>query len=618
LAAVSADMHTTDHIREKLRSLPDKPGAYMMRNAQGEVIYVGKAVSLRSRVRSYFQKGQTHGPKTVVLVSKIADLDWMVTDTEVEALMLECNLIKKYRPYYNIRLRDDKHYPYLCATTSEPFPRVIVVRRSKRDQNRYFGPYVDSAAMRETLSLLRKVFHIRSCNKKLTGSEKDRPCLNHHLGQCDSPCAGLISKDEYTQLVKDACLFLEGKQESLIKDLDAKMSRAAEELEFERAARLRDQLNSVRAVIEKQKVINTENSEQDVISITESGGSFCVHVLFVRSGKLIGQEYFFLEPALDETIESGLQQFLSQYYRDAAYVPSEILISHEIPERQVIEDWLTIKRGAKVVVTTPQRGVKRRMVEMASENAELTAERENRRRTEDREEAEADMEDLKTVLHLPDLPCRIETYDISNIQGKQAVASMVVFEGGVPAKSEYRRFKIRSGEVPDDYGMMREALLRRFAAARDENPKFTKLPDLMVIDGGKGQLSAALEAARIAGMDVRIVSLAKRFEEIYTPESMAPILLPRDSRALRLLQRTRDEAHRFALAYHHQLREKVARKSVLDDIQGIGDQRRKALIRKFGSLAGVRAASVEEISSVPGINQTIAQSVYDALHGEGE
>lgn len=623
----------TDKVEQKLAHLPGKPGAYMMKDAQGEVIYVGKAASLRSRVRSYFQQGQTHPPKVAVMVGHIADIDWIVTDSEVEALMLECNLIKKYRPHYNVRLRDDKHYPYLCVTTSEMFPRVIITRRSKQDGNRYFGPYTDSSSLRESLRLIRRIFRIRSCNKKLTGSENDRPCLNLHLGQCDSPCSGTTTPEQYGEMVRDTCLFLEGRHDSIAKRIGSAMDEASESLEFERAAKLRDQLLSIRKLTEKQKMINTDEVDQDIVSLLSENGSTFVQLLFIRSGRLIGQKQFFLEGVVaeEDSPETSLSEFLKQYYRDAAYVPKEILVSHKPEEWTVLEDWLTLKRGNRVDIHHPQRGEKKRLIEMAHENAQLLAAQQH-----DEESRNQDnLLDLAEAIGMEELPNRIEAYDISNLQGTETVASMVVFEGGVPAKAEYRRFKIRTVDGPNDYASMKEAIRRRFTAAAD-NPKFVKLPDLVVIDGGKGQLSAALEgldeaSGRAADGESRgetirtnhesrimFISLAKQFEQVFLPGQSDPILLPRNAPALRLLQRIRDEAHRFALSYHHKLRSKTATKSVLDSIPGIGNERRKALIKKFGSLAGVKAASLEDLIAAPGMNRKTAEAVYEALHGEGD
>jgi len=609
-------------LKEKLKHLPTDPGAYLMKDAHGEVIYVGKAASLRSRVRSYFQKGQAHETKVLMMLSKVQDVDWIVTGSEVEALMLECNLIKKHHPWYNVRLRDDKHYPYLCVTTSEPFPRVLVTRRVKADGNRYFGPFADSQAMRESLRMIRRIFKIRSCNKKLTGEEQDRPCLNFHMGQCDTPCSGRIGREEYAQLVHDTCLFLEGRRDSLVDRLRGEMIQASDELEFERAARLRDQIEAMTKVIERQKAISVELVDQDVIAISVNGNSAVVQLLFVRSGKLVGEEHFFLDGVTDETAETALGEFIKQYYRDATYIPREILVSHIPADYEVLREWLAVRRGTRVMLLQPQRGEKRRLVEMAAENAAQTAERERSMEAMSEDQAEADLEDLKETLELPNLPHRIEAYDISNIQGQEAVGSMVVFEGGLPAKSHYRRFKIHVSGQPDDYGMMREVLMRRLAKAASGDKKFLPLPDLILVDGGRGQLNAVLEAIEKTPTlndelgTMNVISLAKRLEEVYTPSSAEPLLLPRESQALRLLMRIRDEAHRFAVAYHHILRKKTIRKSVLDSIPGIGDSRRKALIRRFGSLAGVKRASLEELMTVPGITRPLAESIREHLHGE--
>jgi excinuclease ABC subunit C len=609
-------------LSDKLKGLPDKPGTYLMKDESGQVIYVGKATSLRSRVRSYFQKGQSQSPKVLAMLPKIADVEWLVTDSELEALMLECNLIKKHRPWYNVRLRDDKHYPYLCITTSEPFPRVLVVRRVKQDGNKYFGPYADSAALRESLRLIRKVFRIRSCNKKLTGGETDRPCLNLHMNQCGAPCSGRVSAKEYGSLVRDTRLFLEGRQETLVARLEREMLAAADKMEFERAARLRDQVAAMRTLVERQKVISTDQGEQDVISVNVNGGFACAQVLFVRSGKLVGQDCFLLDGAADESPEAALEGFLKQYYRDATYVPREILLSHEVEDDGVLMDWLSGRRGSRVGLLHPKRGLKRRLVEMASENAAGFAERERSKRAGEESDATADLESLRSELGLSVLPERIETYDISNTQGREAVGSMVVFETGVPAKAQYRRFKIRLSDSPDDYAMMREVLKRRLAQATAGDPKFGRLPDLILIDGGRGQLNAAMDALSqpeindMVATPLPVISLAKRIEEVYTVDRTEPLLLPRDSRALRLLQRARDEAHRFALSYHLKLREKSATKSILDSIPGVGDQRRKALIRMFGSVAGVRRAALEELLAVHGMTRTTAQAVYDHFHAD--
>lgn len=614
----------------------------MMKDEHGEVIYVGKASSLRSRVRSYFQKSKAHPPKVLVMLSKIRDVDWIVTDTELEALMLECNLIKRHRPHYNVRLRDDKHYPYLCVTTSEPFPRVVVVRRVKQDGNRYFGPYADSQSMRENMRLVRRVFRIRGCNKQLSGDERAQPCLNHHIGQCDAPCSGGVSKEGYGELVRDVCLFLEGKQDDLAKRLEFEMLDASDKLDFERAARLRDQLGAVKKLAARQKAITASMSEQDIISASAEEDVACVQILFVRAGRLVEQEQFFLDGVEVESAAEWLAGFIQQYYSDAPYVPSEILVSHDPADSGILETWLSERRGAKVRLHRPIRGEKRRLVEMASENAALALRAARQFEPRDAERVSVELEELCATLELASGPGRIEAYDISNTQGREAVGSMVVFEKGLAAKSLYRRFKIRGSEEPDDYRMMREVLIRRLQRAVSGDPKFAALPQLIVIDGGRGQLNAALDAVRAVGAQLQeahnepdaitqhraskvaplqeaiegiaVMSLAKRLEEVYLADRPEPLLLPLDSPALNLLRRIRDEAHRFALDYHRNLRAKTSRKSVLDGIPGIGPSRRKMLIKRFASVAGLRRATLDEIAQVPGISKAVAETLYYSLH----
>lgn len=607
-----------DRLAEKLSHLPDRPGAYMMKDSEGGIIYVGKASSLRSRVRSYFQKGQCHPPKVAIMLSHVADVDWMITDSEVEALMLECNLIKKHRPRYNVRLRDDKQYPYLCITLTEAFPRAIVTRRCRQDGNRYFGPYTDSMALRESLGLIRRIFRIRGCNKKLVGGEVDRPCLNLHLGRCASPCSGTISREDYREAVQDVCLFLEGRLDSISTRIETEMSEASDGLDFERAARLRDQLLAIRKVTEKQRMINTDQLDRDVVSILSANGCTYAQIVFIRSGRVIGQEQFQLE-GLDEEEPPGatVAAFIKQYYLNALHVPREILVSEAPEDLPALEEILSVKRGSKVIINRPQRGVKRRLVEMAQQNARMLAARKESEAIGD----ECALSSLAETIGVRLPPSRIEAFDISNTQGRLSVASMVVFEKGVPARKEYRRFRIRNVEGQDDYASIREAIRRRFLAVAGK-PKFTRMPDLVVIDGGPGQLSAALQGLADAGRegeqdhyrDAVFISLAKRFEEVYLSGKKDPIDLGKSSPALRLLQRVRDEAHRFALSYHQNLRRKNAMKSTLEEIPGIGNQRRKALIKRFGSLRGVRAASLEEIQSTAGMNRKAAMALYGSLH----
>ncbi|MDO8589473.1 MAG: excinuclease ABC subunit UvrC [Armatimonadota bacterium] len=603
-------------MREKLDALPARPGAYLMKDDADGIIYVGKALSLRSRVRSYFQKGAAHGKKIRQMVSKIRDIEWIVTDSELEALILECNLIKKHRPYYNVRLRDDKSYPYICLTTTEAFPRPFFTRKVRfTDGNRYFGPYTDAQAVRDTLKLIRRVFRI-PCGFK-TGQSRGRPCLYYHIGQCAGVCAGEISEDEYRAIVKDVTLFLEGRQERLLRELQDEMADAADNLFFEKAARLRDEIGAVQKLIERQKVISSAQTDQDVVAIVTDHDAACAQMFFIRGGKLIGQESFALLGASSDALCDNVQEFVKRYYQDATYVPREVLLQCEIAEMDIIGSWLGRKGGRKVKLISPRRGEKRRLVEMAETNAALALKQMEEKLASDRTLNEGALLELKDALGLPKLPRRIEAYDISNIMGREAVGSMVVFENGLPKKSDYRHFRIRIlGDKPDDYAMIHEIVSRRVTGSLRRTQSLAELPDLFVIDGGKGQLNSALDALALAGENVSAVGLAKQYEEIYTPGASEPVRLPRSSPALRLMQRIRDEAHRFAITYHRKLRGKRSRKSLLDDVPGIGPKRRRALIKHFGSLERMRQASAEDLAMAPAMNRKAAETVYAFLHEE--
>lgn len=616
-----------ESLAEKLKNIPDKPGVYLMKDEVGRVIYVGKAVVLKNRVRSYFQKGAV-SPKTRILAGKIADIEYIVTANEVEALILESNLIKEKSPRYNVRLKDDKHYPYL-KVTDERFPRVTVVRRREKG-GRTFGPYTDSAAVRTTMRFLRKLFPIRTCSLDLSGELNYRPCLLYHIGRCGAPCAGLQSEEEYNKLIDEVCLFLEGRHEALIPTLRSKMEAAAKNLEFEKAARLRDQMRALERMVERQKVLSVEKEDLDVIGLSIEGAAVCVQVYFVRGGKLVGREHFFLDRTADEETGELLTAFVEQYYARATFIPRTILLPVQVEEAEVIEAWLGEQRGGRVHLRVPQRGEKRRMVEMAQENARLVLEEHLSRETRRVEANRIGLEQLQETLDLPHLPLRIEAYDISNFQGAEAVAAMVVLDEGVPATDEYRRFKLRT-QGPNDYAMMQEVLRRRFTRALKEQEeldalppeqheealkhlRFVKMPDLIVIDGGKGQLSAAREVLQELGLeDIPTISLAERLEEVFVEGRSEPILFGRDTPALHILQRVRDEAHRFGLSYHRKLRDKKTTRSVLDDIPGIGPKRKSALLRKFGSVKGVAQASLEELQLVPGISRELAERIREQL-----
>jgi len=616
-------------LSEKLSALPATPGVYMMKDARGDVIYVGKAVSLRNRVRSYFQKlGKDASGKVRRMVTNVADLDWIVTDSELEALILESNLIKKHRPHYNVRLKDDKSYPYICVTMTERYPRPIFLRKVHndfKDGNLYFGPYTNADAVRETLRLIRRVFRV-PCGFRDPSQSKGRACLYYHIGQCLGPCSGSISEADYHRVIQDVILFLEGRQEKLLRELQAQMKDAAERLLFEKAARLRDQVHAVERVIERQKVVANALTDQDVVALVTDDGNTCAQIFFIRGGKLIGQEHFLLDGASGDDLCEAVQEFIKQYYQAAPYVPREILLPCDIEETQIIESWLRQKRGTKVEVHRPVRGGKRQLVEMAAKNAEVVLDQVRRKVEADEEHAEQELSELQSAFGLPVLPRRIECYDISNIMGTEAVGSLVVFENGRPKRSDYRRFKIRyTEERPDDYAMMREVLTRRLTGQLRRTEKFAELPDLVMVDGGRGQLNVALDVLRSVGEEVPVIGLAKEFEEIHLPQGgwagiadpglSSVLMLPRGSKGLLVLQRVRDEAHRFAVEYHRKLRSKRMTRSILAEIPGIGKRRRAALLRYFGSLRRIRQATVEELEQAPAMNRAAAEAVYSYLRG---
>ena len=590
-------------VTETLQTLPERPGVYIMRDEKDHVIYVGKAVVLKNRVRSYFQASSRHSPKVRALVAKIAALEYIVTATEMEALILECNLIKEYHPKYNISLRDDKSYPYVKVTLAEPYPRVYVTRRVLNDGSRYFGPYANAGAVHETIRLIRQLFPLRTCRKM----NSDRPCLEYHIKRCLAPCVNYADPDEYRQMVASVMLLLEGRSQMLVKQLEKKMQEAAENLLFERAARLRDQLKSVQLLQEKQLAV-LEGGDLDVVGLARDGADSCVQVFFVRGGRMIGRDHFFLQQAGEEDDETVLSAFLQQYYSRAALLPKQIVLPVLPPDETVLAEWLSEKKGAKVAILAPQRGEKRQLLAMAAENARtlLAA----RRTLVEKPDAEAGVLELGEALGLEALPEVMECFDISHIQGAETVASMVVFRNGEPDKRSYKRFKIASTEgKPDDFRSMQEVVLRRYS--RKEWP----LPDLVIIDGGKGQLSSALTIIRQLGHDtLPVVSLAKRFEEIYREGESDPVILPREGEALKLVQRIRDEAHRFAITYHRKLRGKRNLVSVLDHIPGVGPARRKALWDAFGSIEKIKAADENALAAVQGMTRATAEAVYRFFH----
>ena len=611
-----------EHIATRLAGLPDKPGVYLMKDADDRVVYVGKAVVLRNRVRSYFHASAGHSAKTARLVNDIADIEWIVTESELEALILESELIKRHRPHYNVRLKDDKRYPYIQVSLQEPFPRIRIVRQAKRDGARYFGPFTSSQAVRQTLEVLRRLFPYRTCNREITGKDP-RPCLYYHIKRCTGPCIGAIDQAGYRNIIQQACLFLEGRSEQVVRDLERRMNEAAEALDFEAAATLRDQVDAIKQIIERQRIVSEHLRDHDIMALARDDGQACVQVFFVREGKLIGREYFVLTGAQDEEDAEVMSSFIKQFYSEATQIPPEILLQHDLDEFAVISSWLASQRGRKVTIKVPKRGDKKAIVRMAYENAIETLERLRMEWEVDTNRQTEALSDLQTALGMPHPPTRIECYDISTIQGTHITGSMVVFERGTPSKRDYRHFRIRTVQGADDYASMREVLTRRFHRAQEAQSKravdgqtnrWALLPDLVILDGGKGQLSVAREVMESMGVGhIPTAALAKQEEELFLPGRPAPVRLPRGSQALYLVQRIRDEAHRFAVTYHRKLRARESTRSVLDEIPGVGPKRRQALLRHFGSIDAIRKASVDELAAVPSMNRATAEAVANYL-----
>jgi len=606
---------------EKLAALPEQPGVYLMKDGAGRVMYVGKATSLRSRVRQYFQPGHTDSPRILHLISKIRDVETVVCATEVEALILEATLIKRHHPWYNVRMADDKAYPYL-KLTNEPYPKIVMTRKVAHDGAKYFGPYPyhEPKLVGRTIRMIRRLFKLRTCNLEIDKT-LPRPCLDHYIGQCSAPCVGWgASAEQYAEQVRQAGEFLEGKQETLIDSLRSQMDAAAKALDFERAAQLRDQLRGLEALGEKQRIVSAGAEDRDILALAQDGDEGCVQIFFVRAGRLVGQEHVMLQGTRGVRTAEALSAFMSQFYEASSAPPPEILVPEPIPDREVIERWLGERRGGRVVISQPQRGDRARLVAMARENASLHLFQERAGRGD---QVGPGARELAQFLGLDTPPIRIECYDISNFQGGESVASLVVAEGGRLKKRDYRRFRMRYTEGPDDVAMMREVLQRRFAKAREEQErldrdepvpvKWAALPDLIVLDGGRGQLGAAREVLFEYNQSIPVIALAKQQELVYVPDLSEPRALPRDSQGLQLLQRIRDEAHRFANAYHQMLRQRRIVFSVLDEIPGIGERRKKALIRRFGSVRNIRTATVEEIASVEGIGPKVAGRIHTFL-----
>jgi excinuclease ABC subunit C len=616
------DMEITEHLSALLDSLPVKPGCYLMKDGNSKVIYVGKAINLKNRVRSYFHSSAQQHPKTRQLVRRIVDIEWIVVGSELEALILEMNLIKKHRPHYNIRLKDDKRYPYIKVHWADPYPKVTVTRRMVQDGSRYYGPYTSVWAVHQTLDVLRRIFPYLTCDREITGQD-ERACLYFDIKLCTAPCIGAINHQDYRQMIEDLGQFLNGRTEPIVSRLQIEMEQAAETLKFERAAALRDQLRAIENVVERQKVVSNDYVDSDVLAMARDDGEACIQVFFIRGGKLIGRDYFLMEGTEDTPDAKVMAEFIKQFYDQASSVPPQVLLPQEVEEAQIIRQWLSQKRGGeKVEILVPHQGQQHELIELAAENAVETLTALKAQWEMDKHRQEEALSELQQALGLAQPPGKIECYDISNTQGTAAVGSMVVFEQGVPSKKNYRRFNIRSVNGPDDFASMEEVLTRRFnrwLAAREAatgpgkkpDQSFARLPDLLIVDGGKGQLSRAVAVLeRFDLLDkVPVAGLAKQNEELFVPGRSISILLPRQSQGLYLLQRIRDEAHRFAITAHRNRREKAGLASRLDAVPGIGPARRKALLARFGSIEAIQEATSEELLSVPGINPVVVEAL---------
>ncbi len=616
-----------DKVTEKLKTLPAKPGVYQYFDANGKIIYVGKAVNLRNRVRSYFHAAADNTPKTQRLVAEIADLEWIITDSELEALLLESNLIKRLRPRFNIRLKDDKRYPYIKVEWQNAYPKVVTVRKMAQDGARYYGPFTNAGAVYQTLDTLRRIFPYLTCDREITGKDP-RACLYYDIKLCNGPCIGAVTQDEYRATLDQLCRFLEGKSDDVLLALDDKMAAAAEALDFERAAQYRDQLKALRHIVERQKVISSAQQDQDVLAFARDKGDACVQVFLIRQGKLIGREYFVLEGAEDEDVHQVMAEFLTQFYDEAAYVPPEVILPVEIEAQEagIIAQFLKQKRGAQVALQVPRDGPAAELVKLATANAVETLTALKAQWDADSHRAEQALKELADGLGLNAVPVRLECFDISNTQGTNSVASMVVFVNGLARKRDYRKFNIKTVDGPNDFESMREALSRRFRRYFDAkgaerrpgekiDPSFSVLPDLLIVDGGKGQLGVAVEVLKSLELfgQVPVCGLAKQQEEIFLPGQTQSILLPRQSPGLFLMQRVRDEAHRFAITAHRAKRAKTGLASQLDQIPGVGPARRKALLKHFGSLDAIRAATVDDIAAAPGVPRDVAIAIKENL-----
>uniref|UniRef100_UPI003FEDED58 excinuclease ABC subunit UvrC n=1 Tax=Candidatus Ventrimonas sp. TaxID=3048889 RepID=UPI003FEDED58 len=612
------------NIEDELKKLPSQPGVYLMHDAKDEIIYVGKAISLKNRVRQYFQSSRNKSAKIEQMVSRIARFEYIVTDSEMEALVLECNLIKEHQPRYNTMLKDDKAYPYIKVTVGEDFPRVMLARTMKKDKNRYFGPYTSAGAVKDTIDLIHKLYKIRTCSRNLPrDTGKERPCLNYHIKQCNAPCQGYISKEEYGENIRQVLEFLNGRYDGVLKNLEEKMQAASDAMDFEKAIEYRDLLSSVKQVAQKQKITSSNMEDRDIIAMARDDMDAVVQVFFVRDGKLIGRDHFRMSVAAAETKGQILSSFVKQFYAGTPFLPKELWVQYELEDTELISQWLSARKGQKVRITVPKKGDKERLVELAEKNAALVLIQDNERNKREEMRTIGAMNQVAQWLGLENVR-RMEAFDISNISGYESVGSMVVFENGRPKRSDYRKFRIKTVTGPNDYASMKEVLTRRFTHGMEEEKKlknqgvekefgsFTRFPDLLMMDGGKGQVNIALEVLEQLGLSIPVCGMVKddshRTRGLYYQNVEIPV--DRHSEGFRLITRIQDEAHRFAIEYHRSLRSKSQVRSILDEIPGIGETRRKALMRSFQSLDDVREASVEELCQVPGMNRAAAESVY--------
>nr|WP_288663732.1 excinuclease ABC subunit UvrC [uncultured Dorea sp.] len=610
------------NIQEELKKLPGKPGVYLMHDEKDAIIYVGKAISLKNRVRQYFQSSRNKGAKIEQMVTHISRFEYIVTDSELEALVLECNLIKEHRPKYNTMLMDDKTYPFIKVTVNEPFPRVMMARRMKKDKAKYFGPYTSAGAVKDTIELIRKLYHIRSCNRSLPKDiGKERPCLNYHIHQCYAPCQGYISREEYRKSIDEVVRFLNGNYDPILKELEEKMLDASENLEFEKAIEYRELLASVQKIAQKQKITDTAGDDRDIIAMASEGEDAVVQVFFIRGGRLIGRDHFYLKIAENDTKSEILSSFIKQFYAGTPYIPAELMLPEEIEDQEIIEEWLTTRREHKVRLRIPKKGTKEKLVELAQKNAQMVLKNDKERLKREEGRTIGAVKELEKILGLTGI-IRMEAYDISNTSGFDSVGSMVVYEHGKPKRNDYRKFKIKSVQGPDDYASMNEVLTRRFEHGlrerqdESETGGFQAFPDLIMMDGGRGQVNIALEVLEKLNLHIPVCGMVKddnhRTRGLYFNNVELPI--DRNSECFRLITRIQDEAHRFAITFHRQLRSKGQVHSILDDIPGVGPARRKDLMRSFENIEAIRNATVDDLKELPSMNEKSAQEVYKFFH----